>query len=88
MGGRIRARRFIFANNVLAGVQVAAGGQVDLDDGEIRGSPIGANVQDSGYDVSRLSRSVRYTDNGTNLDSTSLPVPMPGATFDGVGEAM
>jgi len=45
--------------------------------GEVRGNLIGACVQTDGFDVARLSEEVRYVDNETNLDSTSLPVPDP-----------
>ncbi len=38
------------------------------------GHPIGANVQTEGFDVGRITESVRY-DNDLNLDSSSLPVP-------------
>jgi hypothetical protein len=49
--------------------------QLDLQEGTVSGSAIGACVQIDGYDVGRLSNAVRYEDNDTNLESTSLPVP-------------
>jgi len=72
--GTADVTRFHVAAGALAGVQVA-GGQLDLHDGEIRGHPIGANIQDEGFDVTRVSDTVRYVDNETNLDAMSLPVP-------------
>ena len=48
---------------------------LDLAEGVISGAAIGACVQSDGYDLGRLS--VEYRDNGTNLDTTELPVPPP-----------
>jgi hypothetical protein len=48
---------------------------VNLQDGVIAESSIGACLQVEGYDLSRLSDGVVYRDNGVNLDATSLPVP-------------
>jgi hypothetical protein len=78
-GGPIDGRRFEVADSALAGVQVSVGGEMDLSTGEVRGSPVGANVQPEDYDISRLMDEVRYLDNGLNLDSTSLPLPDPPA---------
>ncbi len=83
----VSARRFLIDGNALAGVQVAEGGGLDLERGTVSGSPIGASLQVRDYDISRLSDRVRYEDNGTNLDSTSLPVPQPSATFMSMGES-
>lgn len=55
----------------------AAGANLDLREGVVTGSPIGACVQQDGYDIARLSDGVEYYDNDINLDSTSLPVPSP-----------
>ena len=48
---------------------------VDLRNGVVEQSAIGACVQVDGYDLSRLNQGVEYRDNGTNLETTSLPVP-------------
>ncbi len=48
---------------------------VDLVDGTIERTAIGACVQVEGYDLDRLTSGVRYQDNGTNLDSVRLPSP-------------
>ncbi len=48
---------------------------VDLRSGTVSMSAIGACVQVEGYDLDRLTTDVAYRDNGTNLDSTMLPVP-------------
>jgi len=49
--------------------------EVDLDTGVVGQSAIGACVQVDEYDLDRLTDGVAYTDNGTNLDTTTLPVP-------------
>ncbi len=84
----VSVRRFLIEDNVLAGVQVANDGSLDLSEGIVRGSPIGASVDVDGYDFDRLSDGVRYEDNGTNLDSSSLPVPSRGAILDSTGGEM
>jgi hypothetical protein len=74
----LRLTRFLIDDAALCGVLVAAGDgptELDLIDGVIRGSPIGACVQVPGYALERLTDAVSYEDNATNLDATSLPVP-------------
>jgi hypothetical protein len=73
----IDLRRFVVATSALCGVQVADDGSLDLHEGEIRGNPIGANVQVPDYDFGRLSDGVVYHDNLLNLDATEIPVPTP-----------
>ncbi len=48
---------------------------VDLTNGAVTNSGIGACVQVDGYDLDRLTDGVHYGGNDTNLDITSLPVP-------------
>jgi hypothetical protein len=67
----------------LCGVQVAEGGSLDVESGEIRGSAIGACVQVEGYDVARVVDGVAYRDNDVNLDTAGTFVPPPGPS-DGV----
>ncbi len=50
---------------------------LDLVSGVIFESEIGACVQVPEYDFSRLTNDVHYSANGTNLDTTMLPVPRP-----------
>lgn len=66
---------FRLARAALCAVQIARGGTIDLRDGEVSDSPIGVNVQSEGFDVRRVTGSVRYHDNARNVDATSLPVP-------------
>jgi hypothetical protein len=80
-------QRFVVADNALCGIQLAygadprtgepnpVGGTVDLQEGEVFGSPVGVNVQTEGFDLARLTDRVAYRDNGINLDTATLPVP-------------
>ena len=63
-------------------MQLALGGTVSLQDGEVSRNPVGANVQTEGFDLSRLQDRVLYVDNGINLDSSQMPVPEPIETLD------
>ena len=84
LDARVVVSDFIIEGNALAGFQVANGGTLDLSDGEVRGHPIGVNVQVDGFDYDRLTDGVRYTDNVSNLDAQALPLPdtsVPPATL-------
>jgi hypothetical protein len=48
---------------------------VDLSDGAISRSAIGACLQVPGYDVERLHHDVRYEDVGVPLQATSYTLP-------------
>lgn len=74
-GGSIDMTRFAVTDNAFCGIQVAVGGGMDLHHGEVRGQPIGANVQESSFDLARLMDDVRFSDNAVSLDSRILPVP-------------
>jgi len=78
LGGAIDLTDFTVSGAALCGVQVA-GGALDLRTGRVDHCAIGANVQDASYDFARLSDGVVYADNERNLDSASLPVPMPSS---------
>lgn len=78
LGAAVTLERFAITSSALAGVQVARGGEMDLHVGEVRGCPIGANVQVPDYDFSRLSDRVRFVDNGATLATDELPVPDVG----------
>ena len=85
MGGAVRLTRFEVRDAATCGLFVAmdpvAPGTPSLDvaSGVVERSEIGACVQVDGYDLGRLMRDVVYRENGTNLDSTMLPVPIaPG----------
>ncbi len=83
VGGTLDLNRFDIAQVELCGVFVAAGDEtvsVDLTEGAVTQARIGACVQADGYDLTRLTNGVDFTDNETNLDATRLPVPEPAAT--------
>ena len=88
-GGHVELTRLLVADGALIGVQVANGttaagdpyavcGTMDLHLGEVTGHVVGANVQDPGFDVRRLTDRIRF-DNERNFDSDALPVPAPWA---------
>lgn len=71
----LSASRFVVARAALCGAQIASGGQLDLSEGEVRESAIGACVQAPGYRLSRLNESVVYEANGADIEGTDFPVP-------------
>lgn len=73
--GQLSLQRFRISHNALCGLQIADGALVTLAEGEISDNPIGANVQDEGYDLDLLSNDVRYVDNDVNMNDAPLPVP-------------
>jgi hypothetical protein len=77
-GASFEADRFAFDGSALCGVQLAgAATEVDLENGEVTRHDIGACVQVEGYDFARLTRGVRYRDNGRNVETTELGLPDP-----------
>jgi len=88
--GSLRLTRFEVRDAETCGLMVAEAPSVegvpslDVASGVVSGSTIGACVQVDGYDLSRLTTDVEYSDNGVNLDTTMLPLPeVP--TVDPVG---
>lgn len=59
------------------GLQLFDGSAADLHEGEVSRNDIGANVQDSGFDVARLQDQVVFIDNGINFDGSALDIPQP-----------
>jgi hypothetical protein len=80
-GGSLTADMLRIRAADLCGLQIAFDAEVDLANGLVAGTRIGACVQIDGYDLSRLSTDVRYTENGINLDATTLPVPSPTSSL-------
>ena len=67
----------------LCGVQVADGGRLDLADGVVRGSTIGACVQTPDFDLARITTGVVYEENGINVDQGGAHhVPEPLGSLD------
>ncbi|RLB54191.1 MAG: hypothetical protein DRJ42_09805 [Deltaproteobacteria bacterium] len=83
VSGTLRLTRFELRSATACGVMLHSVAawmnpvSLDLQSGAISEMAIGACVQEDGYDLGRLSHDVAYYDNGTNLDSTMLPVPSP-----------
>jgi hypothetical protein len=73
--GRLEVERFFSRNASLCGVMVGPEADLWLRHGLVAGSPIGACVQATSFDLGQLTDDVAYDDNGRNLDSTALPVP-------------
>lgn len=74
-GSHLEVTRFRVQDSVLSGLFIARGGGMDLHDGIVSGSPIGAIIQGEGFDISRLQDRVRFLDNRRNLESSELAVP-------------
>jgi hypothetical protein len=81
-GGRALVTRFEIGSAVLCGVVVGRdpafpddpGGELDLANGRVFDTPLGACVQVDGYDLSRLQPGVDY-DVEVPLQATSYPLP-------------
>lgn len=79
-GGTLSLDRFVVETTDLCGAVVGPPGaagpsSVDLSEGRIASSPIGACVQADGYDSARLRDRVRYVDVGVPLQATSYALP-------------
>jgi hypothetical protein len=78
-GGSITLRQFEIMNSAMCGVQIVSSGLINLNTGLIHGNTIGANVQVEDYAYQTiLNSTVRYFENGNNLDTQEMPVPDPG----------
>jgi hypothetical protein len=83
VAAELRLTRFSVREAELCGALVASLPEpatpvsVDLETGVISMAEIGVCLQDESYDIARLQSDVVYRDNGSNLDSTMLPVPEP-----------
>ena len=76
-GAHATLTRFAIEGNATAGIQLLAGGALDLRSGYVRDQLIGLNLQVPGYDISRLTADVLWR-NEVNLDANELPVPSAG----------
>ncbi len=73
--GSLSMTRFLLTGSALLGAQVARNGMLSLSYGTVSNNPVGVNVQLDHPDYNSLVQDVRFENNGTNLDSQSLPVP-------------
>jgi hypothetical protein len=74
---RVALDDFVIDGAPLCGAQIADGAELDLARGVIRNANVGACVQIEGYDLERVTGSVRYEDNDINVDSATREVPAP-----------
>jgi hypothetical protein len=81
-GASIDMRRFLVTRSAFIGIQLTRNGEMDLHEGEVSYNPIGANVQNDGFDIERLMDQVRYRENDVNLDSRQAHVPDPWVPTD------
>lgn len=79
--GQITVADFFVADVEGCGVNIGTTGEMDLTGGDVQRATVGACVRGDEFDVNRLTDGVRYHDNMTMLDATSLPVP----AVDGAG---
>jgi len=70
----VRLERFTVQRAALCGLHLA-GGVMDAVEGLVAECAIGACLEDDSFDISRISGGVVFSDNGVNLDATTLPVP-------------
>jgi hypothetical protein len=78
-GGTLTATRFTVEDATLCGVMVGRDDLtptgLDLDDGVIDRTAVGACVQQDGYDTARLQVRVEYRDVGVPLRATTYAIP-------------
>lgn len=83
IGGSVDLTSFVVSDVAMCGLLVAPSPTflgteaLDVRIGLVQHASVGACIQASPYDAARLGHDVAYRDNGTNLASTSLPVPDP-----------
>jgi len=79
----LSVERFSIEGAPVCGVYILGTGSLDLREGEVHDNTIGACVEATEYDLSRLTDGVRYEGNSTSFDgTTALPVPVPTLPFD------
>ena len=75
-GASLHARRFFLSESPLAGVQLL-NGDLDLQHGVIADNPIGINIQQEGFELSRISSNVLFRNNGRNISYDYVERPEP-----------
>jgi hypothetical protein len=68
------------------GFFVGDGARLDVDEGTVRRSTIGACIFSEAQDIEALARRLRFEDNERNLDAVSVPVPSVSSVPDGLDE--
>jgi hypothetical protein len=74
-GAQLNVSDFDLSGAALCGFHLALDGTIDAAEGVVHQSTIGACIQNSEFDVRRMSRTVRYLDNERNMDAIELPIP-------------
>jgi hypothetical protein len=78
--GSLKLQGFALRDSAMCGVQIARGGLVTASWGEVARNAIGANVQGTGLDLSQVTGpTIWFHDNGSNLDTLALAIPVPVA---------
>ena len=77
-GATVTLDSFEITEADLCGIFVGDGGTMNLSNGVVSRSTIGACVLDASTPLESLSVGVRYVDNDVNLDATTLPEPSVG----------
>ena len=80
LDARAHMTRFVIDDAELCGVQLGDNATLDLSQGRIAHTSVGACVQSPGYDLMRLTDRVRFEDNGTNISATTFYIPEPSAS--------
>lgn len=84
LDARMLLRSFVVFDNAVIGIQLARGGEVDLESGEVAYNEVGVNAQVDAYDIARLQDRVWFHDNELDLDASALPVPALSLSADGI----
>ena len=71
----LAADGFTIRGSALCGLLITRGAGVELRNGLITQNVVGACLPDADYDIDGLTATVRYVDNGINLEARTLPVP-------------
>jgi hypothetical protein len=76
-GAQVTMRDFLVRQAALCGVQLARGGAVRLETGDVVDNRIGACIQNDDVSLDGFLEDVRFAGNQRNLDATRLPSPSP-----------
>jgi hypothetical protein len=76
--GTLSLSRFVVSDTSLCGLSVGEGSSLVVEDGWIRRSAIGINVQNPAIDLELIQREILFSDNEQNLDTAVLSPPSSG----------
>lgn len=75
VGAHLFAERFALVESGLAGLHLAEQSTAELRLGWIARNPIGLNVAADGLDIDALVAEIRFSDNGDDVQSQTIPLP-------------